>query len=178
MEGCVQQEKKLPVELQFSGDGFIKYRFDDGQNKFRKVSFTFRTVQKDALLLYGPSTEFPGMFASFELKNGFLIYRYNSGDGSADMMVSSEGYLPPLNDGKEHKVEKLRGSLKIDKIQIGEKFDKSTQSLSANYAFVGGVPFGEKMVTRSVNSFQDSFAFIVCFLNPSPKFTTTRDRAA
>ena len=125
----------------------MKYEFEDAYNKFRKVKFSFRTLQKDALLLYGVDNDYPQIFASFELKNGALVYRYNNGLGTGEQVVSSEGKIPALNDGRRHNVAKGKGSLKIDGKSV-ETYDKSSQDISASLAFVGGVPFGTNMRSR------------------------------
>ena len=128
----------------------MKYEFNDASgalNKFRRVKFNFRTLQKDGLLLYGPSEDLQGVFASFELKDGHLVYRYNSGEGDGNKMLSSKGILPPLNDGVVHFVNKGRKTLKIDNVLIAE-YTKSSQDLSAQFAYIGGVPFGQKMTAR------------------------------
>ena len=135
--------------LQFFGDGFLKYKLRS-DHIFRKVKFSFKTLQKDALLLYGPDLiAYKELFISFELKNGHLIYRYNNGLTGGETVYSSEGKMSPLNDGKVHAVVKRKDKFTIDGVLIAE-FKSSTQDLSGEFAYIGGVPFGHVMRSRFV----------------------------
>ena len=148
LDGAIQQKLQNPLpSLQFFGDGFMKYQFEDAEKRFRKVKFSFRTLQKDALLLYGIDNEYPKLFAAFELRNGALVYTFNNGLGKGEQVFSSEGKIPALNDGRKHDVAKEKKSLKVDGKSVAT-FNKESQDIGASLAFVGGVPFGTKMRSR------------------------------
>lgn len=130
--------------LQFSGDGFLKYKLSFSTNAFREISFKFKTKQKNALLLFGEDQEFSRLHTSFEVVNGRLVYRFDPGYGKGEVVYTSKFMV---NDGKVHSIVKTRTELKVDDVVMAS-FDQVSQELSARYLFIGGVPFGKKMPSR------------------------------
>ena len=124
----------------------MKYKPSIEQNAFREISFSFRTTKKNGLLLYGRDNFGDGLFASFEIVGGLLVYQFNNGyvsKGSVDTFRS----VSAVNDGKVHSVVKSLTDLKLDG-KVVASFEADSQELSANMLYVGGVPFGEKLSSR------------------------------
>ena len=124
----------------------MKYKPSIEQNAFREISFSFKTTKKNGLLLYGPDNFGDGLFTSFEIVDGQLVYQFNNGygpKGSVDTFKS----MATVNDGKVHSVVKSLTNLKLDGKVIAS-FDADSQELSAYLIYVGGVPFGEKLFSR------------------------------
>lgn len=137
------QRRHTKPSMQFFGNGFLKYKPVSPQNAFRVVKFNFVTKQKDALLIYGPD-ELSGLFTSFEIVDGKLVYRYNNGYGISENVYKS---TKMVNDNIVHYVIKSRTNLQLDGKVIAT-FDELSQELGGNMVFVGGVPLGQKMASR------------------------------
>ena len=139
------ETRSVEPSLQFFGDGFLKYAPLIKQNTFREISFSFKTSQKNGLLLYGPDS-YDGLFTSFEVVNGELVYQYNNGYASKDAVFTHKSGVM-VDDGKVHSVVKSTTDLKIDG-KVVAKFDAESQELSAIMLYIGGVPFGQKLQSR------------------------------
>ena len=142
------EKKSAEPSLQFFGDGYLKYKPRSEENVFREISFSFKTKQKNGLLLYSPykSDYFKNLFVSFEVVDGKLVYQFNNG---YDKDKTSIIYKSPndVNDGKVHSVVKSRTQFILDGKVIAS-FTRDSQELSSTTIFVGGVPFGEKLAAR------------------------------
>ncbi|XP_011495348.1 PREDICTED: laminin subunit alpha [Ceratosolen solmsi marchali] len=105
--------------------------------KFR-IEFKFKTwVNNGLMYLMGEKKH----FLSLELKDGYILYQFDLGDGQI-AITTSERY----NDGNWHTVEALRleriGALKVDGKQMGqsESQGQGKNLISSDYVYFGGFP--------------------------------------
>ncbi|XP_023930285.1 agrin-like [Lingula anatina] len=126
----------------FSGQSWLQFRMLTGVDKFNRIEITFKTHNKDGILLYNSQfVEGRGDFISLAIVNGYVEYRYDLGSGPA--LIRS---TKPIQLNKQHHVMVNRsgsqGALQVDN---GEEVLGSSQgnlrSLNLDQPlYAGGIP--------------------------------------
>ncbi|XP_023932250.1 agrin-like isoform X3 [Lingula anatina] len=126
----------------FSGQSWLQFRMLTGVDKFNRIEITFKTHNKDGILLYNSQfVEGRGDFISLAIVNGYVEYRYDLGSGPA--LIRS---TKPIQLNRQHHVmvnrSGSRGALQVDN---GEEVLGSSQgnlrSLNLDQPlYVGGIP--------------------------------------
>ncbi|XP_036372790.1 protocadherin Fat 1a isoform X3 [Megalops cyprinoides] len=90
------------ASLTFSGNGYVKYRLMENENKEEmKLSLRLRTFSSHATVMYAKGTD----YSILEIVNGRLQYKFDCGSGPGIVSVHST----QVNDGEWHSV-----SLEVD----------------------------------------------------------------
>ncbi|KAG9346997.1 hypothetical protein JZ751_005924 [Albula glossodonta] len=88
---------KRGPSLTFSGNGYVKYRLTENENKEEmKLSLKLRTFSSHATVMYARGTD----YSILEIQNGRLQYRFDCGSGPGLVSVHSV----QVNDGEWHTV--------------------------------------------------------------------------
>ena len=106
------------------------------------LSFQFKTTEADGLIFYNAGRGQD--FFAIELKDGFLYYIYNMGDGPQQVKTNTR---QPLNNNKWHEVRLLRTEIYKQLIRIDDNtptIDNLSGAQAVNFDlegnfFVGGV---------------------------------------
>jgi len=136
----------------FTGTDFAEFMPFSGFTGYSTdVTLYIRTYQETAALLYSRHAS-NGDFIAIQLRNGRLWLMYDSGSGPAAISPQMT-----VNDGLWHKIAISRngtnGMVTIDDVQTASGFSLGSSEVvgSGTALYIGGIPEGVSLLTRSEN---------------------------
>lgn len=159
--GCTQVARNLyNGDYTFEGDGFAQ--FDVGSLSFglKKVELSFATLEKDGLIFLGvdPPQVINGIevqepiinFYSLEIKDGYLISKFDLGNGYMEVKHEKAGNVA---DGKKHVFEMKSKSKKFIRFWLDKGVerlndvdltsDQNESKTKITEIYIGGMPMRE-----------------------------------
>ena len=157
VNGCQGKFKDFDTgNYTFSGDGFVNFEtYGRLPTGFERIELLFATLEENGLLFFGSDSPENGhaaastTFNSLEIEDGYLISKFDFGDGFQKTMHTAAG---KLNDGKPHAFLMKIGRSKEKKYEFhadGKEINQVNVSkdskLGVKEVFIGGLPVQYKL---------------------------------